>query len=93
MPGEDQSRFGYPITLQVGVRANQSEAEVTMRLLDGTKEVPCWFSSPQQPTYAELAPAGAFCLIPKAHLKSGTTYTVVIRFVREQRDLTWSFRT
>ncbi len=93
VPGEDQARFGYPITLQVGVRTNQSEAEVTMRLLDGTREVPCWFSSPQQPTNAELAPPGAFCLIPKAHLRPGTTYTVVVRFPREHRDLTWSFRT
>ncbi|MBL8752316.1 MAG: CAP domain-containing protein, partial [Planctomycetes bacterium] len=93
VPDEDQSRFGFPITLQTGVRSNESEAEVTMRLLDGLREVPCWYSTPQQPTNAELAPAGTFCLIPKAHLKSGTTYTVVVRFVREQRDLTWTFRT
>lgn len=93
VPGEDQSKFGYPITLQVGPRRTQGTVGVTMRLLDGGREVPCWFSSPQQPTFADLAPPGAFCLIPKSHLRPGTTYTVVVRFLDEANDLTWQFRT
>lgn len=93
VPGEDQSRFGYPITLQVGVRADGSEAQAEMRLLDGNEVVPCWYSTPQKPTYAELAPPGAFCLIPKAHLRPSTTYTVEARFPRENNELRWTFRT
>ena len=93
VPGEDQSKFGYPITLQVGVSTDGSEVEVDMRLLDGTEVVPCWFSSPQKPTYVELAPAGAFCLIPKQRLRSSTTYTVEAVFRRDQKRVAWTFRT
>lgn len=93
VPGEDQSKFGYPITLQVGVSTDGSEVEVDMRLLDGSEVVPCWFSSPQKPTYIELAPAGAFCLIPKQRLKASTTYTVEAVFRRDPKRVTWTFRT
>lgn len=93
VPGEDQSRFGYPITLQVGVRGDGSEPHAEMRLLDGNDVVPCWYSTPQKPTYVELAPPGAFCLIPKAHLRPSTTYTVEARFPREKNELRWKFRT
>lgn len=93
VPGEDQSKFGYPITLQVGVSNDGSEVDVDMQLLDGTEVVPCWFSSPQKPTYVELAPAGAFCLIPKQRLKASTTYTVEAVFRRDQKRVAWTFRT
>jgi hypothetical protein len=93
VPGEDQSKFGYPITLQVGVSIDGSEVEVDMRLLDGSEVVPCWFSSPQKPTYVELAPAGAYCLIPKQRLKASTTYTVEAVFRRDQKRVVWTFRT
>ncbi len=93
VPGEDQSRFGYPVTLQVGVRSNQSEPRIEMRLLDGDKVVPCWYSTPQSPTYVDLAPSGSFCLIPKAQLRAATTYSVEAQFLHESRLLRWTFRT
>lgn len=95
VPGEDQSSFGYPITLQHGPPADRQTIELEMTLRDGTAEgaeVPCWFSTPQNPTNPDLAPPGCFALIPKARLRSGATYTVIAKFATG-RKLEWSFRT
>ncbi|MBI5851274.1 MAG: CAP domain-containing protein [Planctomycetes bacterium] len=64
VPGEDQAQWGYPITLQLGVRTSHNEPEVTMRLNEGAatgKAVPCWFVSPQQPTNRDIAPEAQGC--------------------------------
>jgi hypothetical protein len=92
VPGQDQSKFGYPITLQGAI---ERAVQVTMRLREGSREgreVPCWFSSPTTPTNPELAPRGAFCLIPKAPLRPATRYTVVVTWPPEA-ELVWSWRT
>jgi hypothetical protein len=92
VPGEDQSKFGYPITLQGAI---DRDVPVTMRLCEGGRdgrEVPCWFSSPMAPTNPELAPRGSFCLIPKAPLRAATRYTVVVTRP-PQGELVWSWRT
>ncbi|HEX5053005.1 MAG TPA: hypothetical protein VFZ65_14620 [Planctomycetota bacterium] len=96
VPGEDQSRLGYAVTLQLGARTDRGPAEVSMQLFEGRKdgrEVPCWSASPQAPSNPELAPRDCFCLIPKALLRGRTNYVVVARFPRENRELVWSFRT
>ncbi|MEO6594037.1 MAG: CAP domain-containing protein, partial [Planctomycetota bacterium] len=96
VPGEDQSRFGYPITLQLGQRTDRGPAEAVMQLFEGRKngqEVTCWFASPQAPSNPELAPRDCFCLIPKAPLRGRTNYTVVVRLLRENKEVVWSFRT
>jgi hypothetical protein len=98
VPGEDQSRWGYPITVQFFGYAE--EPQVEMSLHEGTDRdgpaVPCHFTTPQAPLSPDLAPAGAFCLIPKTHLKANRDYTVVARrFPSGEGPMTWSwsFRT
>ena len=64
----------------------------SMTLTAGGIPVDCWFLSPENPRNAELAPAGAYCLIPKTALKAGARYRV-----SAERDggaaITWSFTT
>jgi hypothetical protein len=94
VPGQDQSRLGYPITLQVGAeKEDEQSAEVVMKLFDDKTEVPCYFSSPNHPTNVELAPGNAYCLIPKSALKPKTQYTVRADWVGTAKKLSWSFRT
>jgi hypothetical protein len=95
VPGEDQARFGYPITLQLGQRTEDGPAVAMVLHAGGANgpTVPCWFSSPEQPTNADCAPPGACCLIPKEPLERDRTYTVVARIPGDAQDLVWSFRT
>ncbi len=80
VPGADQSQWGYPVTLQFF--NFDPEPDVQMRLFVGAKrggtEIACHYSTPQKPTNTDLAPAGAFCLIPKTPLAANTTYTVAV---------------
>ena len=68
-----------------------------MKLYEGRgrsgPEVDCHYSTPHAPTNPELAPTGAFCLMPKAHLKPETMYTVQVTGLDDWPDLTWSFTT
>ena len=74
VPGADQSGWGYPITFQwFGPDAAPS---ITLQLFRDLQLLPCYFSSPGAPTNPDLAPRGAFCLIPKATLEPGVTYLV-----------------
>jgi hypothetical protein len=95
VPGADQSGWGYPVTLQLF--RHEGVPDVVLTLYEGREPggpaVDCHYSTPQAPTNPELAPDGAYCLIPKAHLKPGTTYTVVARGVPDEPDLRWSFTT
>lgn len=93
--GEDQARFGYPVTLQLGMKALGRSDEVQMALHEGSESgmvVECWYSTPANPTNKDLVPAHSFALIPKAPLKSGTLYTVVAQ-VPQLGELAWSFKT
>jgi len=96
VPGEDQSAWGYPITLQVYLGG--SEPRYAMKLfveLHGTvgDEVDCFFSTPAAPTNPALAPANAFCLIPKNVLERRTAYRVVARDLRNNDEMIWCFTT
>lgn len=97
--------FGYPVTLQTNPVNERGEGvEVVLKLFegkDGKVEVPCHFSSPEKPTNPELAPPGAWCLIPKTFLKVKTDYKVVADIRANNRKsetaagkiLEWTFKT
>lgn len=94
VPGADQSQWGYPVTLQFFA----TDPDVTMHLYAGNQrggqEVPCHFSTPKKPTNTELAPAGAFCLIPKVPLAASTTYTVAVDgWPKDDPGGDWQFTT
>lgn len=96
VPGEDQSAWGYPITVQAYARNEGHTPEVTLRLvLDGSgQEVDCHFLSPTAPRFPELVPDNAFCLIPKGHLRGGTRYRVEARELGpDGRAWSWVFTT
>jgi hypothetical protein len=96
--------FGYPVTLQTNPVDSTGAVEITLRLYegkDGKKEVPCHFSTPTKPTNPELAPSGAWCLIPEAALKMKTHYKVVAEWKRGAgpagtgvgKTMEWTFKT
>ncbi len=95
VPGEDQSKWGYPVTLQVPY-ANVG-LDVRMTLYEGNsskgKSVDCHYSSPLHPTNPQLAPAASFCLIPKRHLAAGTTYLVSVTGLENGETFAWTFTT
>ena len=94
VPEEPDEDFGYPITLQIGLPAADAPVpEITLRLLEGKSEVPCWFSSPSKPTNPDLVPRNAWCLIPKGALKASTGYSVQAEWYGTGQKLEWSFRT
>jgi hypothetical protein len=93
VPGVDEREFGYPITLQT----TRKSVEIELVLKKGPKRdgpvVPCHVSTPAHPTNPDLAPPGAFCLLPKARLEPRTTYTVVATPADGGAPLVWSFTT
>jgi hypothetical protein len=95
VPGEDQSQWGYPVTIQFYNYA--PEPDVRMRLYVGRRggvEVPCHYSTPRKPTNPDLAPAGAFCLIPKTPLAANTVYAVAVDdWPKDARGADWTFTT
>ncbi len=94
VPECPEQDFGYPITLQLGLTSReQPTPELTLRLLEGQTEVACWFSSPSKPTNPDNVPRNAWCLIPKAPLKPGTSYTVRALWDGGAQKLDWSFKT
>jgi len=96
LPGEDQSQWGYPVTLQVWNEDGGEVAGVTMTLHQGKRDgptVPSHFSTPGKPTNPEHAPSNAYCLIPKNHLRTGTKYVVVAKIIEPEREIVWEFTT
>ncbi|MDC3283520.1 hypothetical protein OAV41_02985 [Planctomycetota bacterium] len=97
VPGEDQSAWGYPITLQAYWAYQKSKRTVEMVLYLGKDSsgppVACHYITPTEPFFKKNAPADAYCLIPKATLKSGEDYTVVARCPETDEKQTWSFTT
>jgi hypothetical protein len=93
VPGVDEREFGYPITLQT----TRKNVEIELVLTKGPKRdgpvVPGHVSTPAHPTNPDLAPTGAFGLLPKARLEPRTTYTVTARFADGAASLVWSFTT
>jgi hypothetical protein len=99
-------KFGYPVTLQTRpVDAAGALVDIVLELFegkDGKIPVECHFSSPQKPTNPENAPAGAWCLIPKAPLKVKTEYKAVADWKVGKRPggettagqhMEWTFKT
>ena len=97
VPGEDQSAWGYPITLQAywGDQKSNRTIELTLYLGKDSSGPPvaCHYLTPTNPSFKKLAPADAYCLIPKATLKSGEDYTVVARCPETDEKQIWSFTT
>ena len=94
VPGEDQSRWGYPITVQSQYADYGEDNSSIMELRKGSASgalVDCHYSTPSQPTNPDLAPDGCFCLIPKSTLEPNTRYHV--RFVTNDRETVWTFNT
>ncbi len=95
LPGSNQSEWGYPITIQRFNAAGGRPRIGMMRLHLGTIDgpiVPCHLSTPAAPLNPDLAPPGAFCLIPKQHLAANQKYTVVGE-LEDSPGLIWSFMT
>jgi hypothetical protein len=93
--GEDQSKWGYPFTLQL--YHQPAQPALRLRMHAGANEradvVPCHVSTPDAPTNPLLAPAGTWCLIPKQKLSSHATYTVVGEGFADGSRATWTFTT
>jgi hypothetical protein len=96
VPGEDESQFGFPVTLQSGRPAQESKAtEPTLALAEAAKPdvaLPAHVSTPSKPTNPDLAPANAYCLMPKARLKPKTAYVATATWP-DGSKLVWSFTT
>ena len=92
VPGEDQARWGYPITLQLF--GYERHAAVEMELIGADKQkVECHYSTPDRPTNEKVAPAECFFLIPRQRLRAKTKYTVVVRNLPDGTSASWTFRT
>ncbi|NQU47947.1 MAG: hypothetical protein HQ519_04815 [Planctomycetes bacterium] len=97
VPGSNLKSMGYPITLQAYWGAKPGSHSIQMTLYKGKSEssnaVPCYSITPDAPLSKVLAPENAYCLIPKAVLKSNQTYTVVAECDALQKKLVWNFKT
>jgi len=92
VPGEDQTRWGYPVTVQSFGDYGPVDLELYEGDADSDRRVDCYLSTPSHPSNPDLAPPNACCLIPKSALQSHTTYTAVA--VRESgARQVWSFTT
>jgi hypothetical protein len=91
VPGEEQSRWGYPVTLQLWHFA--PEPQLVLRLFEGGREVACHMTTPEAPTNPYLVPRGTYALIPKAALKAKTTYAVRVEGYPGRPDYAWTFTT
>jgi hypothetical protein len=93
VPGQDQTRLGYPITIQYS-ELRLKDHVLQLELHDGTSSgapVDCYRSTPIAPSNPELAPRAAWGLIPKSPLHPNRTYTVTADLGDGRHD--WSFRT
>ena len=95
VPGEDQSAWGYPITLQ-----HESAASCVMKLRPKrplADPIDCWLLTPTSFHNPELVPPNVCCLTPKQKLKDLTLYYVDVHFEDgaeiPPRLLEWSFTT
>jgi hypothetical protein len=93
VPGVDEREFGYPITLQTTQKNGEMELVLCKGAKAGGPPVACHVSTPAHPTNPDLAPPGAFCLLPKARLEPRATYTVVATPSDGEAPLVWSFTT
>jgi hypothetical protein len=100
-PGEDQSAWGYPITLQVAPKWGEPVPRLALTLRVGDGEGPvvdALVSSPHEPGNELLVPPAAWCLIPREPLRANTTYHVTAQCTdgtpfHDGNDYVWTFRT
>jgi hypothetical protein len=98
VPGEDQTAWGYPVTLQLFDPATLAEARVELSLYEGSvtegqEPLAGHFISPQEPEFDRLAPPNAWCFIPAERLRAERTYTARATSSTHGLDLRWSFET
>ena len=96
VPGQDESQFGYPVTLQTaGPYPGETFTEPELALFEGVDEkspLPAHVSTPSNPTNPVIAPKNAYCLMTKARFKPKTHYTATARWP-DGRTLVWRFTT
>ena len=96
VPGENQSAWGYPITVQTPALSGGDAADPVFVLRRGGAQgqiVPCHYSTPLAPTNTDLAPERAYCLIPKQTLSKNTTYHVLFEPADAGHRSEWTFAT
>ena len=74
VPGESQSNWGYPITIQFN---RTIDCTLALRAKSPNGDlVDVWSLGPNQAHQKDLVPSRAYCLIPKQTLAPNTTYYV-----------------
>jgi hypothetical protein len=92
VPDGMQTKAGYPIT--IGFADGVAVKEATASLQEGKQEVAVWLFTPEDPVpKAAVYQRNTICLIPKAPLKPGATYTVIVKATVDKKEWmqTWSF--
>jgi hypothetical protein len=74
-PGEDQSAWGYPVTVQWTYGPAPVRLELRKADANGPA-VEALLSTPEAPGNDQLVPTNAWCLIPRAPLEPRSTYWV-----------------
>lgn len=96
VPGEDESQFGYPVTLQTaGPYPGEVFTEPELALFEGAEEkspLPAHVSTPSRPTNPIISPKNAYCLMTKERFKPKTLYTATAKWP-DGRTLVWRFTT
>jgi hypothetical protein len=95
VPGEDQSGFGYPFTVQAYWGEELAERTLTLSMFAGQSDDPveCHVITPDAPLFDRLSPENAYCLIPKRPLAPGESYRVTGRCLETDTVTTWRFKT
>lgn len=104
VPGVSSATLGYPITFQRrhvnALKRYEIDFVVHLGAANGPA-VDCYVSTPSAPTNPIMSTQFAWCLMPKAPLQSGATYTVTGRLqtlfdydpsLNATFDVEWSFR-
>jgi Cysteine-rich secretory protein family len=95
LPESKDKIAGYPITALFPASVTVKDLTVLLKDAAGN-EVDFWLSTPEKPAGDQkLFQRNAVCLIAKAPLKPGTTYTVTIKAKVSQKawSESWSFTT
>lgn len=94
VPGEDERKFGYPVTLTFYTHHKITKAQA--KLTAGGQEVACHVSTPEKPTNPDArALSNTICLLPKQPLAAQTRYTVSITCEVDGKPFAkeWAFTT
>src|SRR5262245_31378235 len=90
----DSQKTGFPITATFFSGASVEQVKATLK--DGyLQPVEHWLSTPEEPAHANASQLNSICLIPKAPLKAGASYTVSLSAKVDGKpwQKTWSFST